>query len=113
VEIAATLMHLAIPLPRLSWQSKAALSLGAGLVSAGVIAVVGTPRRPFDLFRADLANQWLIDRDLTGADLKLASLRGAYLITAHLHGADRRWAGDGLTQAQLDAAFGDAATQLP
>jgi uncharacterized protein YjbI with pentapeptide repeats len=95
--IAASVVHLAIPLRRVSWRSKVALCVGAGLVSAGVIAVVGTPRRSFDLFRADLSNQWLFAPDLKGANLRSANLKGAYLHTAHLEGAN-------LFGARLDAA---------
>jgi uncharacterized protein YjbI with pentapeptide repeats len=86
-------------------------------------------RRPAgaDLRGADLAGQ-----DLRGTDLRAASLRGALLIGADLRGADLsradltgadlRGAGlDGaelggaifLTQAQLDAARGDARTGVP
>ncbi|MEV4110354.1 pentapeptide repeat-containing protein [Nonomuraea sp. NPDC049695] len=74
----------------------------------------------------------LIGARLTGADLRAANLRGAYLIGADLRGADLREADligadlrgadlSGadltgsifLTQAQLNAAKGDAATRLP
>ena len=72
------------------------------LISAGVIAVVGAPRRPFDLFRADLAHPWLVERDLKGANLG----------GAHLDGADLSYA-TGLRPAQIDRAFGDAATKRP
>lgn len=94
-------------------------------VSAEVRAqVVG--RRP------DHGNADLIGAKLRGADLRGASLRGAYLIGADLRGADLRTADllgadlraadvraaqlDGsifLTQPQLDAATGDAATTVP
>jgi uncharacterized protein YjbI with pentapeptide repeats len=172
VAITTTVMHLVIPLHRLSWRSKMALGLGAALVGAGVIAGVGAPRRPFDLFRANLADQWLAGRDLkkaflslsnlkgatlsyahldgadlTGAHLEGADLRAAHLESAdlqdahldradltrahlegadlqdaHLEGADLRWAyldgadlseADGLTQAQIYRAYGDANTKLP
>jgi uncharacterized protein YjbI with pentapeptide repeats len=102
VAIAATVMHLVISLRRLSWWSKAALSVGAGLISAGVIAVVGTPRRSFDLFRADLENQWLVGRDLTQANLRITNLKGAYLTRAHLERADLNEAH--LERADLDGA---------
>jgi uncharacterized protein YjbI with pentapeptide repeats len=86
-------------------------------------------RRPAgrDLRGADLAGQ-----DLRGSDLRAASLRGALLIGADLRGAhlsradltgaDLRGAGLAgadlagalfLTQAQLDAARGDARTGVP
>ena len=59
---------------------------------------------------------------LEGADLPSAHLEGASLFQAHLEGADLHAAhlegadlstADGLTQAQVDQAFGDAATKLP
>jgi uncharacterized protein YjbI with pentapeptide repeats len=50
---------------------------------------------------------------LEGARLSWAHFEGANLFDAHLEGADSlRWA-VGLTQAQIDVAFGDAATRLP
>jgi uncharacterized protein YjbI with pentapeptide repeats len=74
----------------------------------------------------------LIGANLRGADLRGANLRGAYLIAADLRGADLRGAdligadfrdadlrGADLsesifpTQAQLNAAKGDSATQFP
>lgn len=74
----------------------------------------------------------LIGARLAGADLRGANLRGAYLIGADLRGADLRWADligadlrdaelaganltDALylTQPQLTAARGDAATHVP
>ncbi|WP_027093091.1 pentapeptide repeat-containing protein [Cohnella thermotolerans] len=74
----------------------------------------------------------LIGANLRGADLRCANLRGAYLIAADLRGADLRSAdligadfrdadlsGADLTdclflsQAQLNAAKGDAGTRLP
>jgi len=58
-----------------------------GLVSAGLIAVFGGLRRSFDLFRADLANQWIGARDLKRANLGGANLKGTYLPQADLQGA--------------------------
>ena len=46
------------------------------------------------------------------ADLQYAFLQGAHLQGAHLEGADLRGA-VGLTQEQLDQAFGDDHTTLP
>jgi uncharacterized protein YjbI with pentapeptide repeats len=91
------------------------------------------PRGPdTDLAGADLAGADLAGKELTDADLRGASLRGACLIgadlgsadltRADLTGADLRGASlrgadlTGtifLTQSQLDAAKGDAATRLP
>ncbi|HMH93279.1 MAG TPA: pentapeptide repeat-containing protein [Streptosporangiaceae bacterium] len=81
---------------------------------------------------ADLRGADLAGKDLRGTDLRAASLRGALLIGADLRGADLsradltgadlRGAGLGgadlagaifLTQAQLDAARGDARTGVP
>jgi hypothetical protein len=87
----------------------------------------GVRRRPLERRGADL-----IGKDLRRADLRGANLRGAYLIGADLRGADLfkadligadlRGAQVGgarlaeavfLTQPQIDAARGDAATTLP
>jgi hypothetical protein len=95
------------------------------LVSEHVRA--GVPRRARDRRGADL-----VGRDLRDADLRGASLRGAYLIGADLRGADLRSAdllgadlraadvgstdlGECLflTQPQVEAARGDAATAIP
>ena len=53
----------------------------------------------------------LIWAHLDGADLAMAHLDGANLSGAHLDGA-QLWAAEGLTQAQIDQARGDAATAL-
>ena len=85
-----------------------------------------------DLHRADLHEAVLEWADLHGADLHGADLHGAILREADLHEADLHGADleeadlehadlrgadltrvKGLTQAQLDAAHGDAATRLP
>jgi uncharacterized protein YjbI with pentapeptide repeats len=52
------------------------------------------------------------DAHLEGAFLSEAHLEGAFLKDAHLEGANLMGA-NGLTQAQIDAAFGNAATKLP
>jgi uncharacterized protein YjbI with pentapeptide repeats len=54
----------------------------------------------------------LIWAHLDGADLAFAHLEYANLSGAHLDGA-QLWAAEGLTQAQIDQARGDAATTLP
>ncbi|MEU5010650.1 pentapeptide repeat-containing protein [Streptomyces sp. NPDC021749] len=61
---------------------------------------------------ANLRGAYLIAADLTGADLRRADLIGADLRDADLSGADLTGALF-LTQAQLNAARGDAATRLP
>src|SRR5215213_178060 len=87
----------------------------------------GVPKRARDRRGADL-----MGKDLRGARLRGASLRGAYLIGADLRGADLRTAdllgadlraadvrgtdlGECLflTQPQVEAAIGDAATRIP
>lgn len=97
------------------------------LLRAGELARAGVPGRKKDHRGADL-----IGARLKGADLRGASLRGAYLVAADLRGADLRVADvigadfrdadlSGadltgcvfLTQAQVDAAKGDATTTLP
>ena len=81
------------------------------LQKASELARAGTGRRP------DHRGANLIGRRMRGADLRGASFRGALLIGADLRDADLRGADlTGalfLTQAQLDAAKGDAATALP
>ncbi len=74
--------------------------------------LVGADLRGRDLRGADLRGAVLVAADLAGADLRRADLTGADLRDADLSGADLRGALF-LTQAQLDAACGDAATRLP
>ncbi len=64
-----------------------------------------------DLRRASLRGAYLIGTNLSGADLRLADLAGADLRGAQLAGADLS-SSLFLTQAQLDAARGDATTKL-
>ncbi|HKS98892.1 MAG TPA: pentapeptide repeat-containing protein [Rugosimonospora sp.] len=72
----------------------------------------GADLRGTDLRGASMRGAYLIGADLTGADLDLADVTGADLRGARLGGADLRGSLF-LTQAQLDAARGDAATRLP
>jgi uncharacterized protein YjbI with pentapeptide repeats len=65
-----------------------------------------------DLRGAVLRGACLIAADLAGADLRLADLTGADLRDARLHGADLSTALF-VTQAQLNAALGDAETLVP
>lgn len=100
---------------------------GALLLRAGELVRATVPGRKRNHRGADLAGA-----RLTGSDLRGASLRGALLIAADLRGADLRTAEvlgadlrgadlSGadlrgcffLTQAQVNAARGDAATRLP
>ncbi|MFI0816576.1 pentapeptide repeat-containing protein [Streptomyces sp. NPDC021098] len=74
--------------------------------------LIGARLRGADLRGASLRGALLIAADLTGADLSEADLIGADLRDADLSGADLTGALF-LTQAQLNAARGDAATRLP
>lgn len=82
----------------------------------------GRKRRGADLMGANLAGAALRGADLRGAYLIGARLKGADLRTADLLGADLRAADLSgadltgalfLTQSQVNAAQGDAATRLP
>ena len=77
---------------------------GADLVEAEL--------RQADLSGANLRGACLIKADLSGADLRLADVTGADFRDADLSGADLTESLF-LTQSQLDAANGDAATKLP
>ncbi|MFI8825437.1 pentapeptide repeat-containing protein [Streptomyces sp. NPDC053431] len=74
--------------------------------------LLGARLRGAKLRGADLRGALLIAADLSGADLSLADLIGADLRDADLSGADLTGALF-LTQPQLNAARGDAATRLP
>ncbi|MEC4018598.1 pentapeptide repeat-containing protein [Streptomyces sp. H27-D2] len=74
--------------------------------------LIGAALKGADLQGANLRGAYLIAADLTGADLRLADLIGADLRDASLAGADLTESFF-LTQAQLNAAKGDAGTKLP
>ncbi|MET7620060.1 pentapeptide repeat-containing protein [Streptomyces sp. NPDC005408] len=74
--------------------------------------LIGARLAGADLRGANLRGAYLIAADLTGADLRLADLIGADLRDAELAGADLTGSFF-LTQPQLNAAKGDAATKLP
>ena len=74
--------------------------------------LTGADLRGASLRGASLRGARLLGADLTGADLAGADLTGADLRGADLTGADLTGA-IFLTQSQLDAARGDAATRLP
>ena len=73
--------------------------------------LVGAHLAGADLRGASLRGARLIGADLSHADLTLADLTGADLRAADLHGA-RLAESLFLTQSQLDAARGDATTEL-
>lgn len=74
--------------------------------------LMGARLKGADLRGANLRGAFLIAADLSGADLRLADLIGADFRDARLSGADLTEAFF-LTQAQLNAAKGDATTKLP
>ncbi|WP_138902066.1 pentapeptide repeat-containing protein [Streptomyces albidochromogenes] len=74
--------------------------------------LIGANLKGADLYGADLRGAYLIGADLRGADLRVADLIGADLRDADLSGADLTGSFF-LTQAQLNAAKGDAGTGLP
>ncbi|MFI9462539.1 pentapeptide repeat-containing protein [Streptomyces xiamenensis] len=74
--------------------------------------LIGAQLKGADLRGANLRGTLLIAADLRSADLTRADLIGADLRDTRLHGADLTGAFF-LTQAQLDAAQGDAATRVP
>jgi uncharacterized protein YjbI with pentapeptide repeats len=88
VAVGVVASHVMLPFKAFSWRSNALLSTGAAIVVAGMIAGFGDPvRRPFELFRANLSGQWLVNADLRLADLRFANLSGASLFGANLSGA--------------------------
>ena len=78
------------------WRSRVLLSVCVAILAAGAIGL--GPRRPFNLFRANLSGQWLVGDDLSDANLHVANLShadlsradmgGAVLVDANLSGAD-------------------------
>ena len=74
--------------------------------------LAGRDLRRTDLRRTELRGALLIAADLRGRDLDRADLLGADLRDADLRGADLGGALF-LTQAQVSAARGDAATRIP
>lgn len=76
------------------------------------IDLIGAKLRGADLRCANLRGAYLIAADLRGADLRVADLIGADFRDADLRGADLTGS-IFLTQAQLNAAKGDADTKLP
>ncbi len=74
--------------------------------------LMGQDLRGRNLQRVDLHGAYLIKADLRSVDLRGADLFGADLRDADLRGADLTGCLF-LTQAQLQAAVGDAATRIP
>jgi len=81
-------------------------------ISRRGIDLFGAKLREANLIGANLRNAFLIAADLRGADLRYADLIGADLRDTDLRGANLS-SSLFLTQFQLNAAIGDATTQLP
>jgi uncharacterized protein YjbI with pentapeptide repeats len=94
--------HVMLPLGTVRWRSKALLSVSAAIIAGGVIFSFGPLRRPFNLFHANLSNQWLEHSDLSRADLTQANLKDAELAGANLSGANLEVAD--LSHANLNQA---------
>ena len=86
--------------------------LREALKAMGRADLIGKDLRRTDLRRANLRGAYLIGANLAEVDLSRADLIGADLRAADVRGArlDRTLF---LTQMQVDAALGDAATTLP
>jgi hypothetical protein len=89
-----------------------ALVRGPGAPDRSGADLAGADLRRTPLRAADLRNTRLIGADLRGTALERADLLGADLRGADLRGADLSTALY-VTQAQVNAARGDAATRLP
>jgi uncharacterized protein YjbI with pentapeptide repeats len=94
--------HAMLPLRKISWRTRALLSVSVAILAGGAMLGFGPLQRSFDLDRADLHGTYLFHDDLHGAKLNGANLEGANLIGASLIGA-------GLSDANLEGANLEAA----
>ena len=110
VAAAVIAMHLTLPFRTLSWGLRTIIILGVAILAlAATVGFNVSMRRPFNLFRANLSDQWLVSADLKGgvlrfANLAHASLARADLTAANLTGANLTGAdlnGTNLTSAEL------------
>ncbi|MGC0389367.1 pentapeptide repeat-containing protein [Bradyrhizobium sp. USDA 241] len=103
VAVAVIVSHVMLPFGKFSWRSrKVLLPVSAAIIVGVMMHSFGAPRRPFDLFRANLAHQWLPEVDLRKSDLAQANLSGADLTVANLSGASLERAN--LSDAKLSGA---------
>jgi hypothetical protein len=112
VDVAAQRDRVNPLLVRASELARAAVAGRGPARSRSRTDLLGANLRGADLRGANLRGAHLIGADLRRADLRLADVTGADLRGARLGGADLSRALF-LTQAQLEAATGDAATRLP
>ena len=107
VALAVIASHVMLPFSKFSWRSKGLLSVSAAIIAGGVMLGLAPPHRPFNLFRASLSGQWLVNQDFRKAYLELANLSGANLSRANLSGAklfDANLSGANLSGANLGGA---------
>src|SRR6516162_8215504 len=107
VAVAVIASHVMLPFSKFSWRSKGLLSVSAAIIAGGVMLGLAPPHLPFNLFRASLSGQWLVNQDFRKAYLELANLSGANLSRANLSGAklfDANLSGANLSGANLSLA---------
>src|SRR5262249_44296944 len=97
VAAAVIASHVMLPSIKLSWPSKGVISVSVAIIAGGVIHAFEPLHRPFDLYRANLKDHWLVGEHLRRADLRLANLSSAFLAGANLTDAD-------LTSANVSGA---------
>jgi hypothetical protein len=68
VAVAVIASHVMLPFSKFSWRSKGVLSISAAVIAGAVMLGVGPLHRPFDLFRANLTDQWIPEADLRKAN---------------------------------------------
>src|SRR5215472_1749738 len=113
VAVAVIASHVMLPFSKFSWRSKGLLSVSAAIIAGGVMLGLRPPHRPFNLFRASLSGQWLVNQDFRKAYLELANLSGANLSRANLSGAklfDANLSGANLSGANLSGTNLSGAT---
>jgi hypothetical protein len=103
VTVAVSVFHAMIPFNALPWRFRSLLSGGATILIVSILANTGWhPQRPFNLFRANLTDQWLTGANLAGANLAFANLARANLERVNLQRGNLTHAN--LTDANLTAA---------
>jgi uncharacterized protein YjbI with pentapeptide repeats len=112
LDVAAHRAQVSGLLLRASELARAGLRVGRPGKYRRAADLMGADLKGADLRGADLRGAYLIGADLSGANLRMADVIGADFRAANLSGADLT---DSifLTQSQLNAAEGDAATALP
>jgi hypothetical protein len=102
VAVAVSAMHLMLLPRRLSWRLRAVLSLAAAILVGGVMMGFAPLSRPFNLFHANLSDQWLFRIDLKAANLRGANFARTRVFRADFIGAD--FFGANLTDAEFISA---------